>query len=78
MVFSFPFICDVGFDLVDVDPTRGDKDTLLGNGLNLLVTGVVMLQVTRLSTLTYCFFWLCLVLVFIDDHANLLDCAMMY
>ena len=69
IVFCFPFICDVGFDLVDVDPTRGDKDTLLGKGLNLLATGVVMLRVTHLSTLAYCFFWLGLVLVFIDDHA---------
>ena len=42
IVFSGPFIFYVDFDLVDVDPTRGDKDTLLGKDLNLLATGVVM------------------------------------
>jgi len=54
--FSGPFIFDVGFDLVDVDPTRGDKVALLGKDLNLLATGVVMLRVTGLSTLAYGFF----------------------
>ena len=59
------------FDFTDIDSTRGDKETLLGKGLNLLATGVVMLRVTRRSTLAYCFFWVCLVLVFIDDdHAR--------
>ena len=78
LVFSGSFMFDAGFDLVDVDPTKGDKDTLLGKGLNLLATGLVMLRVTGLSTLAYGFFSLGLVLVFIDDHTDLLDCATMY
>ena len=74
IIFCFPLICDVGFDLTDIDSTRGDKETLLGKGLNLLATGVVMLRVTRRSTLACCFLWVCLLLGCIDDdHARKLS-----
>ena len=66
------------FDVVDIDPARGDNVTLLGKGRSLLATGVVMLRVTGLCTLAHGFLSCGLLSVFVDDHVDLLDCAMIH